>query len=255
MRYRWPADTAWTRRVRTACASQKEASVLRRSVGTALVLLGWALYGAALAAPALLFQQEAKLLFQQEANDLGPGPIECLPGSRCLGETVSPANWLFGGAPVFWCFLANVLMLGSLLLLLAPSLARRAYGLALLAAFRVALVSPERVEGVHEMLEGCRLWQMSFLVCGAGFLIGTWGMEWPALLGYPSVDQSRAWLRRAGWSLEGAASGPEQAPVWVVCGAKGEDAIQATGRTQAEAWWNACRQARALGPLAPPRKG
>jgi hypothetical protein len=66
---------------------------------------------------------------------------------------------------------------------------------------------------------------------------------------YPSVDESRDRLHRAGWSVGEIAS----AAAWVVSGANGENILDARGRTQAEAWWRACEQARAVGMLAPPR--
>ena len=66
---------------------------------------------------------------------------------------------------------------------------------------------------------------------------------------YPAVDESRDRLRRAGWSVGEAAFGP----AWVVSGTNGENRLHATGATQAEAWWRACEQARAVGMLAPAR--
>ena len=41
------------------------------------------------------------------------------------------------------------------------------------------------------------------------------------------------------------------AALWVVSGSNGENAARAEGRAQAEAWWRACGQARAVGMLAP----
>ena len=66
---------------------------------------------------------------------------------------------------------------------------------------------------------------------------------------YPSVDESCDRLRRAGWSFGHVGT----ATTWLVSGSNGENAISATGRTLAEAYWNACQQARAVGMLAPPR--
>ena len=52
---------------------------------------------------------------------------------------------------------------------------------------------------------------------------------------YPSVDESRDRLHRAGWSV-GEVAG---ARTWVVSGTNGENAICAEGADQAEAWWRA----------------
>jgi hypothetical protein len=63
---------------------------------------------------------------------------------------------------------------------------------------------------------------------------------------YPTVDESRARLNAAGWSVgeTGTAGG------WFVSGTNGENAVNARGRTQAEAWHRACEQAAAVGMLA-----
>ena len=68
---------------------------------------------------------------------------------------------------------------------------------------------------------------------------------------YPSVDESLDRLRRAGWSVGDVGT----AEVWLVTGTNGENVVHALGRTQAEAWWRACEQARAVGMLAPAREG
>jgi hypothetical protein len=39
--------------------------------------------------------------------------------------------------------------------------------------------------------------------------------------------------------------------LWAVSGTNGENAIDARGTSQDEAWWRACEQARAVGMLAP----
>jgi hypothetical protein len=64
---------------------------------------------------------------------------------------------------------------------------------------------------------------------------------------YPAVDESRARLHAAGWSVGdvGTAGG------WFVSGTNGENAVGARGLTQAEAWHQACEQAAAVGMLAP----
>jgi hypothetical protein len=63
---------------------------------------------------------------------------------------------------------------------------------------------------------------------------------------YPSVDESRDRLHRAGWSVGEVAT----AAGWLATGSNGENALNARARTQAEAWWRACEQARAVGMLA-----
>jgi hypothetical protein len=63
----------------------------------------------------------------------------------------------------------------------------------------------------------------------------------------PSVDESLDRLRRAGWSVGDTVN----ASGWLVTGTNGENRIHAEGRTRAEAWWNACVQAREVGLLAP----
>jgi hypothetical protein len=66
---------------------------------------------------------------------------------------------------------------------------------------------------------------------------------------YPSVDESRDRLHRAGWSVGEIAT----AAGWLVTDTNGENALDARGKTLAEAWWRACEQARAVGMLAPAR--
>jgi hypothetical protein len=66
----------------------------------------------------------------------------------------------------------------------------------------------------------------------------------------PTVDESRDRLHRAGWSVGEVAT----AAGWSVTGTNGENRIEARGRTQGEAWWNACQQAAAVGMLAPARE-
>jgi hypothetical protein len=64
---------------------------------------------------------------------------------------------------------------------------------------------------------------------------------------FPSVDESRGRLRRAGWSVGEVAQGP----LWLVTGTNGENMLNASATTQAGAWWAACVQAREVGMLAP----
>jgi len=65
---------------------------------------------------------------------------------------------------------------------------------------------------------------------------------------YPSVDECFERLHRAGWSVGEVATAGE----WIVSGTNGENLLDARGRTQAEASWRACEQARAVGMLVPP---
>jgi hypothetical protein len=63
---------------------------------------------------------------------------------------------------------------------------------------------------------------------------------------YPGVDEPFPRLRRAGWCVGDCGT----SALWVVSGSNGENAVRAEGRAQAEAWWRACEQARAVGMLA-----
>jgi hypothetical protein len=70
---------------------------------------------------------------------------------------------------------------------------------------------------------------------------------------FPSVDECRDRLHRAGWSIGETAIGPDHALVWLVTGTNGENRIHAEGRSQAEAWYRATLQAEAVGMLARPK--
>jgi hypothetical protein len=67
---------------------------------------------------------------------------------------------------------------------------------------------------------------------------------------FPSVDEPRDRLARAGWSLGETCLGS----TWQIDGSNGENRLFATGASQAEAWYNATIQARELGLLAPSRE-
>jgi hypothetical protein len=80
---------------------------------------------------------------------------------------------------------------------------------------------------------------------------------------FPSVDESRDRLHRAGWSVgevagigawPGRLSNGEAAlragPMWLVSGTNGENRVHALAASQAEAWWIACQQAAAVGRWA-----
>jgi hypothetical protein len=81
---------------------------------------------------------------------------------------------------------------------------------------------------------------------GIGFLVATAtppgdnaavrrAQHGPKVGAYPTVDKSRDRLHRAGWSVGEFAT----ASAWWVSGANGENALNARGRTQAEACWRA----------------
>ena len=61
----------------------------------------------------------------------------------------------------------------------------------------------------------------------------------------PSVDESFDRLHRAGWSVGEVAT----VGGWVLTGPNGENVLAVRGQMQAEAWWRACEQARAVGML------
>jgi hypothetical protein len=67
---------------------------------------------------------------------------------------------------------------------------------------------------------------------------------------YPSVDDSRDRLHRAGWSVGEIAT----ATHWQVDARNGENLVLAVATSQAQAWWTACEQARAVVMLAAMRE-
>jgi hypothetical protein len=68
---------------------------------------------------------------------------------------------------------------------------------------------------------------------------------------YPSSDELHARLKAAGWTVGYAGTVGPDGPLWQVSGSNGENRIQASGRTLAEAYWRACLQAQAVGMLRP----
>jgi hypothetical protein len=60
---------------------------------------------------------------------------------------------------------------------------------------------------------------------------------------YPTFDECRDRLRRAGWPLGETCLGA----LWQVAGANGENRLLAAGATQSQAWWRACVLAREVG--------
>src|SRR5437016_2394701 len=56
-------------------------------------------------------------------------------------------------------------------------------------------------------------------------------------------------VHRAGWSVGDVPILTAEGPAWLVSGTNGENAVNARGATQAEAWHRACQQAEAAGML------
>jgi hypothetical protein len=69
------------------------------------------------------------------------------------------------------------------------------------------------------------------------------------LIAYPTADESRDRLRRAGWTAGEIATVTR----WEVYGSNGENRIEATSKARATAWWLACVPARAVGIRMPVR--
>jgi hypothetical protein len=63
---------------------------------------------------------------------------------------------------------------------------------------------------------------------------------------FPSPDESFALLHGAGWSVGDLRVLNPQVPLWRGNGANGENVIDSTGETQAEAWFRAVEQVLAL---------
>ncbi len=58
-------------------------------------------------------------------------------------------------------------------------------------------------------------------------------------------------LHRAGWSIDCTAFAGREGITWLVYGTNGDHSIQANGKTQLEAWKQACRRAEELGLVHP----
>jgi hypothetical protein len=69
----------------------------------------------------------------------------------------------------------------------------------------------------------------------------------PTTNAYPPPEESFGLLHWAGWSVGDVRVLTPAGPRWRVAGANGENVIDATGETQAEAWHRAVEQARSLG--------
>ena len=73
------------------------------------------------------------------------------------------------------------------------------------------------------------------------------------MLTYPSVEESRQRLERAGWSAEVELwTFPVSGPRYRVVVCRGGRAVSGDGDSAAEAWWQAGEQAEAVGRPAPP---
>ena len=58
-------------------------------------------------------------------------------------------------------------------------------------------------------------------------------------------------LHQAVWSIGDTAFVGKEGISWLVFGTNGDHAIQANGKSQKEAWKQACRQAEAMGLIQP----
>ena len=71
---------------------------------------------------------------------------------------------------------------------------------------------------------------------------------------FRTVDESFAQLHRAGLSVGDVCTLAAEGPGWLVSGTNGENAVNARGRLQAEAWHRACQQAEAAGMVGRGRR-
>ena len=67
----------------------------------------------------------------------------------------------------------------------------------------------------------------------------------------PKTDKLFLILHRAGWSIGDTAFAGKEGISWLVFGTKGDHSIRANGKTQEEAWKQACRQAEEMGLVQP----
>ncbi len=58
-------------------------------------------------------------------------------------------------------------------------------------------------------------------------------------------------LHKAGWSIGDTAFAGKKGMSWLVFGTKGDHSIRAEGKSQVEAWKNACHQAEEMGLVQP----
>ena len=67
----------------------------------------------------------------------------------------------------------------------------------------------------------------------------------------PRTDKLFLILHRAGWSVGDTAFVGKEGISWLVYGTKGDHSIRAEGKSQVEAWKQACRQAEEMGLVQP----
>ena len=67
----------------------------------------------------------------------------------------------------------------------------------------------------------------------------------------PKTDRLFLIVHRAGWSIGDTAFAGKEGISWLVCGTKGDHSIRAEGKSQEEAWKQACRQAEQMGLVQP----
>ena len=67
----------------------------------------------------------------------------------------------------------------------------------------------------------------------------------------PITDKLFLILHRAGWSINCTAFASKDGISWLVFGTNGDHEIQANGKSQTEAWKQACRQAEEMGLVQP----
>jgi len=67
----------------------------------------------------------------------------------------------------------------------------------------------------------------------------------------PKTDKLFLMLHRAGWSIGVTAFVGKEGMSWLVFGTNGDHSIRAEGKSQEEAWRNACRQAEEMGLVQP----
>ena len=67
----------------------------------------------------------------------------------------------------------------------------------------------------------------------------------------PKTDRLFLILHKAGWSVGDTAFVGKEGISWLVYGTKGDHSIRGEGKSQTEAWKNACRQAEEIGLVQP----
>ena len=67
----------------------------------------------------------------------------------------------------------------------------------------------------------------------------------------PKTDRLFLILHRAGWSIGDTAFVGKEEISWLVFGTKDDHSIHAEGKSQVEAWKQACRQAEEMGLVQP----